>query len=149
MKIPALVFFASCKLLTAQLLTVNNLQHLATSPIQHLDKKLAEHFEMKRNPDMEDKNNRVYSTDDQHHKDFKVLTVFTEAKNCLALSIVTHDHADVHSFHTDLLKEGFALSKHKDHEGNILKKFIRNNFVVIIKSLDNKTPPHQILWMCR
>lgn len=149
MKILIFIFLVSCQLLSAQLLTVNNLQHIATSPLQHLDKKLSEHFEMNRNPEIEDLNNRVYSTDNQLDKSFKVMTVFTEAKNCFALSVIVHDQADVHNFHTDLIKEGFAVNKHKDPEGNILKKFTRNNFVVIIKNPDHKTPAHQILWMCQ
>lgn len=140
---------AFSNILSAQLLTVNNLQHLTTGSINHLDAKLTEHFGLERYEEMEDANNRVYSNDDPYTNNFKVLTVFIDAKNCFALSVVTHDQAEVKNFHHDLLKEGFEIRNHKDREGKPVKVYSKQNFIVSIKEPDNKTPVHQIVWRCQ
>lgn len=149
MKITILLLVIFSEILTAQLLTVNNLQHLAASPLHNLDTKLAEHFDLKRNPEMEDENNRVYSNHNLPSNDFKVLTIFTDAKDCNALSLVTHNPTEIHNFQRDLMKEGFTISEHRDKKETIRKRFTKENVIVIIKNQVSDTPAHQIIWMCR
>ncbi|MDQ1161488.1 hypothetical protein QE422_001856 [Chryseobacterium sp. SORGH_AS 447] len=149
MKIVLLFFMVFGKILTAQLLTVNNLRHLTSGSLQNLDTKLAEHFDLERNREMEDPNNRVYATENKTLSHFKVLTVFTNARNCMALSLVTHDRAEVYHFHEDLLKEGFIISDYQDQQGNSGKKYIREDIIVTIKNTGTDIPAHQVVWRCR
>ncbi len=145
-----LLFFIICgKILTAQLLTVNNLKHLTSGSLQNLDTKLAEHFDLERNKDMEDPGNRVYATVNRDVSHFKVLTVFTNVRNCLAISLVTHDEAEVHRFHQDLLKEGFATGEYKDSQGNSGRNYIKEQILVTIKGTVTDIPAHQVIWRCR
>ncbi|MFC3158526.1 hypothetical protein ACFOEQ_08295 [Chryseobacterium arachidis] len=53
------------------------------------------------------------------------------------------------NFHTDLIRQGFKQEHYKDAEGNPLKKYSKQNFVVIIKNPDSKLPAHQVVWSCR
>lgn len=148
MKVLTFCLIILSKLLAAQLLTVNNLENLTQSPLHHLDRKLADHFSLKRNPALEDEDNRVYSND-HPNENFRVLTVFINAKNCPALSLVTHNEAEINHFQTDLIKEGFMVSEYRDHHGELFKKFVRDRFSVIIKKTDAPVPAHQVVWMCR
>ncbi|KAA0129395.1 hypothetical protein FY557_05715 [Chryseobacterium sp. SN22] len=145
-----LLFFMVCgKILTAQLLTVNNLRHLTSGSLQNLDTKLAEHFNLERNKDMEDPDNRVYAVADREVSRFKVLTVFINARNCLAISLVTHDQEEVYRFHQDLLKEGFAMREYKDSYGNSGKNYTKEQIIVTIKDTVTDIPAQQIIWRCR
>lgn len=145
-----LLFFMVCgKLLTAQLLTVNNLRHLTSGSLQNLDTKLAGHFNLERNPDMEDPGNRVYAAADLAASHFKVLTVFTDARDCLALSLITHDPEEIRLFHEDLLKEGFVTGEYKDRQGNPGRNYIKEQVLVTIKRIDAGIPAHQMIWRCR
>lgn len=149
MKILVLFLVLCGKLLTAQLLTVNNLRHLTKGPLQNLDTKLAEHFDLERNADMEDSSNRVYATANRDISHFKVLTVFTNARNCMAFSLVTHDEAEVRRFHQDLLKEGFAVGEYKDSQGNYGRNYTKEQILVTIKGTVTDIPAHQVIWRCR
>lgn len=137
------------KILTAQLLTVNNLRHLTSGSLQNLDTKLAEHFDLERNTDMEDPGNRVYANANRNTGHFKVLTVFTNARNCMALSLVTQDEAEVHRFHQDLLKEGFVMGEYRDSQGNSGRNYIKEQMLVTIKGTATDIPAHQVIWRCR
>lgn len=147
----ALLFFLiTCgNLLTAQLLTVNNLRHLTSGSLQNMDTKLAAHFNLERNPDLEDPGNRVYAATDGDGSHFKVLTVFTDARNCLALSLVTHDKEEIKQFHEDLLKEGFVMGGYRDRQGNSGAHYIKEQFLVTVKSINTGVPAHQMIWRCR
>ncbi|GEN75404.1 hypothetical protein [Chryseobacterium hagamense] len=149
MKALLLLLIACGNLLTAQLLTVNNLRNSTSGPLRNLDARLKAHFNLERNPDMEDPGNRVYAASDRDVSHFKVLTVFTDARNCLALSLVTHDKEEIEPFHNDLLKEGFMLEKYRDLQGNPGINYIREQIIVTIKNINAGVPAHQVIWRCR
>ncbi|WP_294303127.1 hypothetical protein [uncultured Chryseobacterium sp.] len=98
---------------------------------------------------MEDSGNRVYATVNRDISHFKVLTVFTNARNCMAFSLVTHDEAEVHRFHQDLLKEGFAVGEYKDSQGNYGRNYTKEQILVTIKGTVTDIPAHQVIWRCR
>lgn len=144
-----LLFFMVCgKILTAQLLTVNNLRHLTSGSLQNLDGKLAEHFNLERNRDLEDSDNRVYSSPDKGIGHLKVLTVFTNTRNCLAISLVTHDEEEIRWFHLDLMREGFVTVENRDRQGNSRRNYTKEQVSVMIKSTDSDIPAYQVIWRC-
>lgn len=149
MKSLLLILIMTSSVVSAQLLTVNNLQNISASTPEQMDAKLGGHFDLMRMKEHDEKDIRVYTNNQHQSPEFMVVTVFLKDKNCHVLSVVSHHKKQIETLREELIKNGFTSEKIIKDESFFATVYQQQQISVIIKEPDVETPAHQIVWMCK